>query len=156
MRFLKKEWDDTQVPGQALSRARNRAWKRIQEGAQRSERRLWLVGAAAAAGGLCLIWLLWPAAGTPLPSPLPAAQPPQPQIVLKQPLAPQPVVRDGRDVTGGSQDWLASDAGVAPPALPERAGVSEPEPARKMIFRLPRSGVRLIWMTQTSQTSEGE
>ncbi|HSR50775.1 MAG TPA: hypothetical protein VLV83_08090 [Acidobacteriota bacterium] len=164
MRFLKKEWDDTEIPQESLLRARNRAWRRIQEGDEKPRRRIlawpWLLPAGAATAALLAILLFWPWASQPQLQPLPLPQPPATLVAEKGPLASSPVVKEA----AADPAWV--EAITAPPNSARYASDSPQPPAQlaqdaqgqdnlktktKIIFRLPRSGVRMIWMTQTSE-----
>ena len=131
-RFLKREWDNTDVSPDALLRARNRAWQRL-HGPPPAPLRGWTplrVGSsAAAAAALVLLALMqWPSRDAVA---LPVS-----------PMAELPLLSRG----------LPAPALVLPPPAPGDPAPIAPAPAievpeRVVVqMRLPESGTRMIWI----------
>lgn len=163
-RFLKKEWDDTPVSEDDCRRARNRAWSRFH--AQPQPVLLWR-GIAVASGVVAIILLRMLMPTPPTTSPFEGTPAPLPEVAEARPTAsiPTPESR-GRPVTDSPRPASAKrrptrgKARTAAKAV-EAAPVNDNSGLKSnhlvLNFRLPESGVRMIWVQDADfYRSEGE
>lgn len=170
MKALKKEWDESEIAPQIYLKTRNRAWQKLRQ--RKRHRRLSLAAVAALAAITASLFLLVrPPAGLPaapqakMTNPqTPAAADPEP---LEADLDPPPAeigegpVRSARkpvfQSSAARQDDRQTEAtpAVRPALKPQPV---TPAPDRLVMnFRLPQSGVRMIWIKQRTppQSSGG-
>ncbi len=149
-RFIKKQWDDTDLPNDVRLRAREKAWDRLQP-----RRRFWapaLAGAAALAA-IVAVFLLRTAAppevGENAPEPLPLAERVPPEVST---LPPAGLAETRSELPRAASATVArhrpAPAVGHPPADSDAPG----EQPRRLVlnFRLPESGVRMIWVQDSN------
>ncbi|HEY2933771.1 MAG TPA: hypothetical protein VGK99_18700 [Acidobacteriota bacterium] len=173
-RFLKKEWDDAEIPASAYMRARNNAWSAIQ--GNRPRRRNALVPAAILAGGiLTLVFLVVqldnagrhangtaarkegtrkPVASTSTVTAV-AAVPSSAPANRKEPIAPAAAVLAGRRRDRLDRETKPGLNRANFPAQPAQPANAAPE-RLVMNFTLPESGVRVIWTLEKDFRIDGE
>lgn len=143
-RFLKKEWEDTEIPEQVYAGVRRRAWEKLRQGEpQRAWTRQGFVALAAIAAmallGVGLLWTL----STQAPAHVVVVLPPvvvshRPANKIKE-VAPARLGRravaqaSSRRPLGGSVAARRDPATTAPQRI-------------AMNFVLPETGVRMIWI----------
>ncbi|MEE8587002.1 MAG: hypothetical protein V3T83_19340 [Acidobacteriota bacterium] len=169
-RFLKKEWDETEIAPEILWRTRNRAWQMLQK--RQRQRRLSLAAAGALAGlaALLILWIRTPSEVPPIPRLETASTGPQRSARPEQAVAELPgtAPRPERSIEGGIDGASIAHHSEAPkpaalndpeqalrPASQQEALHSESsDPTGQKLnrlvinFRLPKSGVRMIWIKQ--------
>ena len=188
-RFLKKEWEDTEIAPEILWRTRNQAWQRLQK---RRRYRIWPIAAALASlSALLLAWVsfspspLAPRNESAVNSPQPAGlaqtkDRPAAALVAKEAAVNNPRHQEGRQLQK-ARTFAEKLPAASPEPLPETASIvpgkeaaaaqpdkavqavraasdsQRPHQARLVMnFRLPRSGVRMIWINQkTSDSTSG-
>ncbi len=179
-RFLKKEWENTEIAPQVLWQTRNLAWQRLQ---RRRRYRFWPVAAAVASlSALLLVWLSLPPspvapfnqsaavtgrpvqsddppaatqAGDPLVSPVPLPQGRQPQPVRTT--IEEPAANSAESISQAASNAAVAQLNEAIAGNPAALN-SRPVGQDRIVmnFRLPRSGVRMIWISQkTSDSTTG-
>lgn len=156
IKFLRKEWDDTKLPEEIYPRVRNRAWIALHTAPPRKAYRYLY---ATAAGVLLLLLLFFFPKADQEPKLTDLELQPLPIPVKKQfgaldtiPIVPPPekiVAKDKRSVV--SKPAEAPMRQEATQGQPGRATVAP----RKVVFefRLPKSGVRMIWMIENRTDS---
>lgn len=143
-RFLKKEWEDTEIPEEVYAGARRRAWEKLQQAEPQSAwtRQGIVALAAIAAMALLGVGLLWtPSAKAPAHTVVvaPRADVPHPPAIEVKEVAPARPVRRAvaqasrRRPLGGSVAARRDAATKAPQRI-------------AMTFVLPETGVRMIWI----------
>lgn len=177
-RFIKKEWEDTEIPDAVLKQARDRAWSRLNGSPARA--RPWLRWEiAAVVAGLALLsayWIYAPSgiqpvesrplvaerddsgssAETPLTNQDSQAPPAEQAHAVPPEIVSEPRVIDHngpREVelrAEATTDETGTEAMDRPAALK-----TKPRKSRVVVsFQLPRSGARLIWIND-SEVSGG-
>lgn len=170
---FRKEWEQFRASDSHAHQARDRAWNRLEKRAGGKPAR-WRKVPWAIAAAVLLAWWLRPTSpysespelrapqasmpGTPAApghsdAALPGSAPgdvdsPIPRLEKSWGGAQTTGARAGSLVAGDEQRVAADQAAVAGPAAPLEAGppARAPIPRLVMNFRLPRSGVRLIWV----------
>lgn len=142
--FLKKEWEDTDIPEHVYVRARGRAWEELQRKPARLRLRFAVAGGMAA----LLIFFLIPGSQVsdeavpeiPVSAPLgpTASDPPREAPAIQmEPEAFRPPQRVER---------IRPEA---PPLRDPQSPVNENVPDRVVLnFQLPETGVRMIWIME--------
>ncbi len=183
-RFLKKEWEDTEVPERVRLRARNRAWTALQHSTRRAIP--WGRLSAVASMVVLVVVVVFRTFG-------PGAAPETAELLkgsaeakspFEAPTAPKGIEGDSsEDVAGGGSEQIELGSG-SPPGGPgvgtprpivvedpipqpdeETMGVARAQPVESvsgpvkrqrfvMNLRLPRSGVRMIWINE-NENSKG-
>lgn len=142
--FLKKEWENTDIPEHVYVRARGRAWEEV----QRRPGRPWFRFALAGGMAALLIFFLMPGSQVsdeavpkirvivPL-GPTPSAPPREAPAIQTEPEALRPPQRVER---------IRPEA---PPLRDPQSPMNENVPARVVLnFQLPETGVRMIWIME--------
>ena len=168
-RFLKKEWDETEIAPEILWRTRNRAWQMLQK--RQRQRRLSLAAAGALAGlALLVLWIRTPTEVAPIARLETASTGPQTSARPEEAVAELPgtAPRPERSIEGGiDAGSIAQNSETRKPAALNDPGQAlRPTGHQKALhsessdptgqklnrlvinFRLPKSGVRMIWIKQ--------
>lgn len=143
-RFLKKEWEDTEIPEEVYAGVRRRAWERLR---QRQPQRTWtrpgiVALAAIAAMALLGVGLLW----------TPSTQAPAHTVVVAPPeVVPRPPANEVKEVAPARPVHRAvAQASSRRPlggSVAARRDAATKAPERiAMNFVLPETGVRMIWI----------
>jgi hypothetical protein len=130
--FLKKEWEEIEIPESAYTRARDRAWERLAAGERPAPRLRFLVPAAALAASVLAVWI-WQGQRT-REAPRETAR-----AVVPAPLAPSL-----------SHAAVPAATQARPPLAAHRRTKPREQAVRSsrlvLNFVLPQTGVRMIWI----------
>lgn len=145
-RFLKKEWDDTEIPAWLRRQAREDAWNRLHPArTRRLPRFAWSTAGLALIAGLVFLILdrspadLDPAETTPVATIRPETD------------AVPNVIEEAKPIPEFAPEEIAA-AEPAPPPPP----TSESPDRIVMNFVLPKTGVKMIWVMDRDFQIEGE
>lgn len=155
-RFLKKEWEDSEIPERAYREARNRAWSRLHPAAKPARPGwMWATAAVALVAGLSL-FLLSERENSGVA--------PKPDLVQRQEGAASPamavpaIVSHGQDVRATApRPKPGPKRSIGKSLKPTLQAPPSEGPDRLVLnFVLPESGVRMIWILDKDFQLNGE
>ena len=156
-RFLKKEWEDTEIPERAYLQARNRAWSRLHPVAKPAHPQwIWATAAGALVAGLALFWFSGRENSSLAPNPA-QVEATQQESAAPTKAAPA-IVADGRDVRATVlRQKSGPKRSIGKSRKPALQAVPAEDPDRLVLnFVLPESGVRMIWILDKDFQLNGE
>lgn len=141
----REQWNEVQVPESVLARAREGAWNSL-----RRRRLFWIASVPASVSLALLVLLLWVGPILP-PEKTTKARPPSTILAPEESATPSRGKNPPReDVVQAVPKPLEVAAPTQPrdiAVLPRETQTTGSEPKRLvMSFRLPRSGVQMIWI----------
>ena len=158
-RFLKKAWEATEIPQESYLRARNRAWMELQDGARRRTSSLWYVTGTATV--VLLVIVTWSVLETQQVergiAPLATKQPlatvaPEPASLSDH---PSPVKAEAEPKPIARKIPLTSRMPKQDKALKPHSDQFESSTQLVLNFRLPTTGVRMIWIMEKKTSMPG-
>ena len=159
-RFIRKEWEDTEIPEKTYLRARNRAWSRLTGSATVSKRWVYAIVSATAVGAVLLIPVLIEEKKLEEPKllPLPFSTGGHDRLQALLPDSVQPPIGSDSDNSENEprhQVPLKMTRSVG--TQTHLTDSQEPKTSQQVVlnFRLPRTGVRMIWFLGRKPKSDG-